>query len=59
MRAIVVELSGADDAWARGVVDALAAGRIETSVPASPAEGMLVRPDPSPDDHDRSQGEPW
>jgi len=58
MRAIVIELTGADDAWARGVVDALAAGRSDDAM-LPPAEGTLVRPDPTPDEHDRSQGEPW
>jgi quercetin dioxygenase-like cupin family protein len=57
MRAIVIELSGADDAWARGVVDALAAGSSDS--PVSAAEGSLARPDPGRDVHDRSQGEPW
>ena len=58
MRAIVVEFNGADDAWARGVVDALAA-TTTADEPAEPAEGTLVRPDPTPEEHDRSQGEPW
>ena len=57
MRAIVIELSGADDGWARGVVDVLAAGPAEA--PVSAAEGSLARSDPGPDAHDRSQGEPW
>ena len=43
MRAIVIEFSGADDAWARGVVDALAADQPDDDG-ASPAEGTLVRP---------------
>jgi len=57
MRAIVIELSGADDAWARGIVDVLAAGPVEEVV--APADGALVPPDPTPESHDRSQGEPW
>ena len=56
MRAIVIEFSGADDAWAREVVE-LAAG--PSDEPATPAEGSLARPEPTPDEHDRSQGEPW
>jgi len=57
MRAIVVEFSGADDGWARGVVDALAAsGGVEA---VAPADGSLARADPRPEAHDRSQGEPW
>jgi quercetin dioxygenase-like cupin family protein len=57
MRAIVIELTGADDAWARGVVDVLTAG--PTAGEATAAEGVLARPEPTPDEHDRSQGEPW
>jgi quercetin dioxygenase-like cupin family protein len=56
MRAIVIEFSGADDAWARGIVE-LAAG--PSDAPATPAEGSLTPPDPTPERHDRSQGEPW
>lgn len=58
MRAIVIEFSGADDAWAQGVIDALAATTMADE-PVEPAEGTLVRPDPTPQEHDRSQGEPW
>ncbi len=57
MRAIVIELTGADDAWARGVVDVLTAGPQADGVTA--AEGTLARPEPTPGEHDRSQGEPW
>ena len=57
MRAIVIELTGADDAGARGVVDVLTAGPPADGVTA--AEGTLARPEPTPDEHDRSQGEPW
>ena len=56
MRAIVVELAGPDDGWARGLLEATtsaAAGQV------APAEGMLSRPARSPADHDRSSGEPW
>jgi quercetin dioxygenase-like cupin family protein len=68
MRAIVVELSGPDDAWARGVTEVLEAGRAgpggAEEAPADPStvtpgEGRLARPASSPDEHDRSQGEPW
>lgn len=58
MRAIVVELRGADDAWARGILEA---GSRETSsrpVP-TPAEGSLAEPEPTPDGYDASSGEPW
>jgi quercetin dioxygenase-like cupin family protein len=57
MRAIVIEFSGGDDAWARGVVELAAGG--PSDAPATPAEGTLTPPDPTPDQHDRSQGEPW
>lgn len=68
MRAIVVELSGEDDAWARGILEArgsvpgvLAGGRpMETEPsPATPGRGSLAVPDPSPEAHDPSSGEPW
>jgi quercetin dioxygenase-like cupin family protein len=58
MRALVVELPGADDAWARGVLEALPAeGGAAASV--SPAQGALAPGTPSRADHDESQGEPW
>lgn len=59
MRAIVVEFSGADDAWARDVIDLLTAGSATGESEITPGEGSLARPDPRPEDHDRSQGEPW
>lgn len=57
MRAIVIEFSGADDAWARGVLEALQAGPADES--ASPAEGALAEPARGPQDYDASTGEPW
>jgi len=39
-------------------VDALAA-TASADRQASLADGTLVRPDPTPDERDRSQGEPW
>jgi quercetin dioxygenase-like cupin family protein len=58
MRAIVVELPGADDAWARGVLEASSA-HADADGPISPAEGSLASPSPSRADHDESHGEPW
>ncbi len=57
MRAIVIELTGADDAWARGVLEALAPG--EAGPPTSPADGALAEPRHLRADHDESEGEPW
>jgi quercetin dioxygenase-like cupin family protein len=59
MRAIAVEFADADDAGMRGILEgravrALTAG--ESGV--SRGEGELRRPEPKPDQHDRSQGEP-
>ncbi|HTS15390.1 MAG TPA: cupin domain-containing protein [Candidatus Sulfotelmatobacter sp.] len=56
MRAIVVELTGPDDGWARGLLDAASS---TTTGPAAPAEGTLSRAAPTAADHDRSSGEPW
>lgn len=56
MRAIVIELTGADDAWARGVVDAIAAVASEA---VAAGEGALVDRPRGPGEYDTSQGEPW
>jgi len=58
MRAIVVELPGADDAWARGVLEALPAAG-DPDVPVALAEGALAPKETSRADHDESHGEPW
>ena len=62
MRAIVVELAGADDDWARGVIGA-GPNDPRPSVEsrsAEPAIGQLAeRPAPQPDEHDSPTGEPW
>jgi hypothetical protein len=60
MRAIVVELTGADDAWARGILEgqalrALAGGRRRLER----GEGRLAEKPPDPKDYDPSSGEPW
>jgi quercetin dioxygenase-like cupin family protein len=57
MRAIIVELPGADDAWALGVLEALPLGA--AAGPVSPAEGALAPAPKSRADHDESHGEPW
>ncbi len=60
MRAIMVELAGPDDGWARGILEggragtALAAGSI-----ASPGEGSLAARPAARDTYDSSTGEPW
>lgn len=61
MRAIVVELTGPDDAWARGILegqrlralDGAAARRLERGA------GQLAEKPPDPKDYDPSTGEPW
>ncbi|HET7676335.1 MAG TPA: cupin domain-containing protein [Candidatus Limnocylindrales bacterium] len=69
MRAIVVELSGADDARARGIIEgsaahALVAGESPgvADEPGSPsvsqATGSLAEIEREPEDYDRSSGEP-
>lgn len=57
MRAIVIELPGADDAWARGILEALVPGGTDAP-PASLAEGALA-PSTTREHHDESHGEPW
>jgi mannose-6-phosphate isomerase-like protein (cupin superfamily) len=60
MRAIVVELTGPDDAWARGILEgqalrALAGGRGQLER----GEGQLAEKPPDPKDYDPASGEPW
>lgn len=60
MRAIVVELTGRDDAWARGILEgqarrALARGARQIAR----GEGRLAEKPPDPKDYDPSSGEPW
>ena len=72
MRALVVELAGPDDAWARGVVEAVSrrdpaalpvAERLERGVGSTvePGRGDLVEPPvpPAEGGRDESSGEPW
>ena len=68
MRAIVVELAGEDDSWAR---DVLLGGTVAAHVSAAgldlgggeavpPGRGTLVTPDsPGPVARDETSGEPW
>jgi quercetin dioxygenase-like cupin family protein len=58
MRAIVIEFAGADDDWAQGVVEGMAAARLESG-PISPADGSLAEREIGRDEYDRSSGEPW
>ncbi len=58
MRVIVVEYPGPDDAWARGVLEALPVGG-ESGAPVTPAEGALAPTARSRAEHDESHGEPW
>ena len=64
MRAIVVEFAGADDGWARGLVepgpgDAIPGGSTPPRI--EPAEGRLAEPsgEPPPGGGDNPSGEPW
>ncbi|MGZ3585892.1 MAG: cupin domain-containing protein [Candidatus Limnocylindrales bacterium] len=60
MRAIVVELSGPDDAWARGVLEgAPASAALTEGAPAEPAEGSLAARHLTREGYDASSGEPW
>lgn len=56
MRAVVVELAGPDDGWARDLLEATA---LATAAAATPAVGELAARSPSAADHDRTSGEPW
>ena len=73
MRAIVVELAGADDGWARGILEGVG-GRpeegewMERALPAgpggpprtvTPAVGRLEERPPRREEYDESSGEPW
>ena len=61
MRAIVVEFPGADDAWARGILEAV--GGVVRGVSEAPtaeaAVGRLAPPERTREDHDEREGEPW
>ena len=64
MRAIVVEFAGADDSASSGVIvgePLLAAGAEEgdEASPTPPVEGGLADRIPTPEEYDRSEGEPW
>ncbi len=63
MRAIVVELAGPDDDWARGVIGAASANAApggSDEAPVEPAVGSLAeRPAREQAEHDPSSGEPW
>lgn len=72
MRALVVELAGSDDGWARGIVEASALRdrfgapaaeppRTGETAPPEPGRGRLAEP-PGPSAtgaRDESSGEPW
>lgn len=60
MRAIVVELTGADDAWVRGILDgqalrAIGGGKRQLER----GKGQLAERPPDPKGYDPSSGEPW
>ena len=60
MRAIVVEFAGADDDWARGVLESGLIGSGETAQrPAARAEGALAPPARPPEEQVTATGEPW
>jgi quercetin dioxygenase-like cupin family protein len=59
MRAILVEFSGADDAAARGIIEAGRVPMLEgTNKPVTRGEGKLAPRPQRPDAADRSSGEP-
>ncbi len=58
MRAIVVEFAGADDDWAAGVVEGIAASQLASGA-ATPAVGALAEREIGRDEYDKSSGEPW
>jgi quercetin dioxygenase-like cupin family protein len=61
MRAIVVEFAGADDDWARGVLDSvlLEAGQRNEGRPVQKATGSLADRTPPPEEQVTPTGEPW
>jgi quercetin dioxygenase-like cupin family protein len=62
MRALVVEFAGADDDWARGVLDSgliAATARPDEPVSVSPATGALAEKTLAPEERVTSTGEPW
>ncbi len=56
MRALVVELAGPDDGWARDLLEATATA---TAAGATPGVGQLAVRNRSAADYDRTSGEPW
>ena len=49
MRAIVVEMTGADDAWARGILEGVASRQLAGGPPArGAAEGATTKAEPAP-----------
>jgi mannose-6-phosphate isomerase-like protein (cupin superfamily) len=60
MRAIVVELAGADDAWARGILEGRARPALGAGAPLlERGVGQLAEKEPDPREYDPSSGEPW
>jgi hypothetical protein len=61
MRAIVVEFAGADDDWARGVLESglIEAAQRPADRPATPARGQLAERTPPPEEQVTPTGEPW
>jgi len=58
MRAIVVEFAGADDAAARGIIEAGRVPLIASSMPVSRGEGKLAPRGPAAPRRDPTSGEP-
>jgi quercetin dioxygenase-like cupin family protein len=48
MRAIVVEMTGADDAWARGILEGVASRQLEGQAGGAPPGTGTVEPEPAP-----------
>jgi len=60
MRAIVVELTGPDDAWARGILEGQARRALGGGAPQlERGEGKLAEKPPDRRDYDPASGEPW
>jgi quercetin dioxygenase-like cupin family protein len=57
MTAMIVEFTGADDEWVRGILELTATS--SAAVPVALAEGALVRPERTREEHDEREGEPY
>ena len=58
MRAIVVELAGSDDGWARGLIEGVARPALAEGPRAARGEGTLAPRPVNPDERRDAEGEP-